>query len=370
MLLGGCAADDLAPDTLASDEQELARARRASLGVFVMDNVSTRNAIVAYRRGADGSLAPGGTFPTGGLGSGAGLGSQNALILSPDGKSLYAVNAGSAEISVFDVLRDVLVLRDIVPSGGQAPLSLTVSEDLLYVLNAGSEDAAANITGFRIDRGTLTPIPRSARPLSAASVGPAQIEFNPAGDVIVVTEKDTSNLTTYRVRHDGTVSRPIVTPSYGETPFGFSFDEDGVLIVSEAFGGAEGASALSSYRLSERGVPVVISGSVPTEQTAACWIAISRDSQFAYTTNTGSGTISGYSIADDGTIERFGDGGATATPGAGPIDLDFTAGGRLLYVLNAGDASIAALRMRQDGGLQLLFEVAGQSPSSVGIAAR
>lgn len=387
LLVSGCAADSLTGEEAGelgvdppavdppgeggdTERQGLFWPGNPALGVFVMDNVAARNAVVAFRRAYDGSLSPGGTFPTGGLGSGAGLGSQNALILDEEGRWLYAVNAGSGEISSFEVRRNFLVLRDIVPSGGEMPISLTVHDGLLYVLNAGTEATPGNITGFSASEGSLAPIPDSTRPLSAPAAGPAQVQFNPEGDVIVVTEKATNHLTTYRVAGDGNAGHPVVTPSHGETPFGFSFDDAGILIVSEAFGGGDGASAVSSYYLADDGTPHVVSGSVPTEQTAACWIAISEDGRYAYTTNTGSDSISGYSIADGGTIERFRDGGVTATPGDGPIDMDFTRSGRLLYVLNGGSASITTLRQRSGGGLEQVFDVAGLAPSSVGIAAR
>ena len=40
---------------------------------------------------------------TGGLGTGAGLGSQGALAFSDNGRWLFAVNAGSNDISAFAV---------------------------------------------------------------------------------------------------------------------------------------------------------------------------------------------------------------------------------------------------------------------------
>src|SRR5690242_1579554 len=48
--------------------------------VYALTNAVDGNAVFVYARGADGSLTPAGSFPTGGAGSGAGLGSQNAVI--------------------------------------------------------------------------------------------------------------------------------------------------------------------------------------------------------------------------------------------------------------------------------------------------
>ena len=52
-----------------------------------------------------------------------------------------------------------------------------------------------------------------------------------------MTEKATNLIVTYEVRR-GYASGPNAQPSAGQTPFGFAFDRRGLLIVSEAFGGA------------------------------------------------------------------------------------------------------------------------------------
>ncbi|MFN7929020.1 MAG: hypothetical protein U0Y68_13950 [Blastocatellia bacterium] len=97
-----------------------------------------------------------GSFPTGGAGSGGGLGNQGGLILSSNHKWLFAVNAGSNEISVFQVTQRGITLRDIVPSSGIRPVSLTFYRGLFYVLNAGSD----SIAGFTLGRdGDLHPLP-------------------------------------------------------------------------------------------------------------------------------------------------------------------------------------------------------------------
>ena len=115
---------------------------------------------------------------TGGRGTGSGLGSQGALVLSANGRWLFAVNAGSNDISVFEVRGDVLKRTDRIASGGEQPISLTVHDDLVYVLNAGG---SGNISGFRLrDNGKLSVLQGSTRALSNGGVGPAPA---PTGDV-------------------------------------------------------------------------------------------------------------------------------------------------------------------------------------------
>jgi len=74
--------------------------------VYTETNASTGNAILAYARSDDGVLSWLGTYPTHGLGTGAGLGTQGEVILAGGGKWLLAVNAGSNDISMFRVAWD------------------------------------------------------------------------------------------------------------------------------------------------------------------------------------------------------------------------------------------------------------------------
>src|SRR5215471_18212276 len=118
--------------------------------VYVLSNQPSQNAVIVFHRNADGTLQPGGSFPTGGSGIGSGpnpLNSQGSLILSGDNRLLFAVNAGSDSITAFAVAGDALALLQTVPSAGTQPVSLTNYHDLVYVLNAG---ASPSISGFRI----------------------------------------------------------------------------------------------------------------------------------------------------------------------------------------------------------------------------
>jgi hypothetical protein len=122
------------------------------------------NAIVVFRRAPDGHLTAAGEFSTGGAGDPVAippdpptnpLASQGALVFGASNQLLFAVNAGSNQISVLRVRRTGLDLVDLADSGGVRPISLTVHNDLLYVLNEG---ATPNMTGFTIaGDGTLTP---------------------------------------------------------------------------------------------------------------------------------------------------------------------------------------------------------------------
>jgi 6-phosphogluconolactonase (cycloisomerase 2 family) len=349
---------------------------QAQIGeVYVMTN-QTANAIAAFRRAPNGRLIATGTVSTGGAGNPVApppgaptdpLSSQGSLFLHGD--FLFAVNAGSNEISVLELghIRPRLVHK--VSSGGTRPISLTVHGDRLYVLNEGG---TPNITGFTFDdRGRLSPLSNSTRPLSgAAMVDPAQVSFSPDGELLVVTEKNTNIIDVYTVGADGRATGAMVRQSNGPTPFGFAFADRATLIVSEAFGGMPNQSAVSSYRADASANLNVVSGSVPDTQTAACWIAIGNDGRHVFTTNTMSGTVSSYDLRRDGVLSLLNPIAANLGATSSPIDMALEKDGRHLYVHAAGSRAIVLFRLERDGQL-VPVSTAGRLPlGAQGIAAR
>ena len=335
--------------------------------VYTLTNAASGNAVAVFERSANGLLTPDGSVSTGGRGTGAGLGSQGALVLDHD--RLFAVNAGSNTISSLEVDNgNDVELEDVASSRGVRPISLTVHGSILYVLNAGDATTPANITGFLVFGGELIPLPGSSRPLSTAAPYPAQIEFTPDGRVLVVTEKATNRITTYRVFF-GFASGPFAQPSAGQTPFGFAFDPRGRLIASEAFGGATDASVLSSYQVSRSGAISAIDPNVATTETAACWVVVTKNGRFTYTTNTGSNSISGYAISRDGDLTLLDPDGKTAVTGATPTDAALSRSSRFLYELSAGAGEIGGYAVNSDGSLDPLGAIDGLPEGVVGLAA-
>lgn len=334
--------------------------------VYIETNSSTDNQVQVYSHGFDGALSLLASFSTGGYGTGAGLGSQGAVVMSDNGRFLYAVDAGSNDLAVFAVSGRGLRRIGRYGTGGTMPISVTAKQDLVYVVNAGG---AGNIAGLRSRAdGRLDPISSSFRTLSGEGVGPAQIQFSPQGDLLVVTEKGTNTIDTWPI-HNGRPGALVTSTSSGATPFGFDFDTRGHLIVSEAAGGAAGASSASSYRPFQ-GHWSPISASAPTHQTAACWLAVSPNGRFAYTANAGSGTISGFSISRDGGLTLLMPNGLSGDTGSGshPVDMGFNRSGRFLYVLANGNGSIAEFRVSEDGSLTPIGTVTGLPLSAQGLA--
>ena len=335
--------------------------------VFTSTNAVAGNELLVYSAGKNGQLTLQTRVATQGAGTGTGLGNQGSVTLSGDGRHLFVVNALSNTVSTFAIGRNRLTLQSTVDSGGLRPISVTEHDGVVYVLNA---NGAGNIAGFRNAQGVLTPLAGSSRPLSAATgTGSAQVGFSPDGEVLLVTEKGTNKLSSYRVRDDGTTDAPVVTASAGVTPFGFAFDRRGHALVSEAFGGAVNASAVSSYGFGvpTPASPAVISASVGTTQTAACWVVVTPNGRYAYVTNTASGTISSYAVQKSGKLTLAQ--AVAATAGAGPIDAALSASGGHLFVLNSGSRTISSFSVAKDGSLANPGSVSGLPVDANGLAA-
>ncbi len=335
--------------------------------VAVASNEASANAVLVYARHADGSLEGPRSYPTGGAGTGAGVGNQGGLTLSGDRRFLLAVNPGSNDVTVFGIGGSTLSRIGHTASGGQRPISVTEHAGVVYVLNAGGTE---NITGFRLGAdGSLTPIAGAVQPLSGTGVAPAQVSFSPDGSHLVVTEKGTNLITVYNVDGIGVAGPPQAQASSGATPFGFAFDPRGRLVVSEAFGGAPDASAVSSYAVRPNGTLQVRSGTVGTTETAACWVAITPDGRYAYVTNTGSSSVTGYRLNGDAALSILTTTGATGHTGATPIDLAITPDGRRLYTLDSGSHQLSRFGIRPDGRLEAGPATSGLPPAASGMVA-
>lgn len=332
--------------------------------VFTLENPAGKNAVLMFHRDGDGRLEEVGSFRTGGHGTGQGLGSQGALAIE-DGY-LYAVNPGDATLSSLAIGTDQLQVVDVVHTGGDMPTSVTVRDGRAYVLNASG---AGSVRGFAVTDGLLKPIAGAFAALSGADpTAPAQVGLTPDGSTLIVTERATNQIVTYDVRADGSLGAPNIVASEGDTPFGFDFTSSGFLLVSEAFGGAPGASAVSSYDVLGGGGLMTLSASVPNGQAAACWVEIVGD-RFAYTTNTGSNNISGYDVAADGSLTLFGGDGVVADLGddQGPIDMALSDDEAYLYVINAAGDEIRGFEVQSDGSLSDLNTTVAVPETAVGL---
>jgi DNA-binding beta-propeller fold protein YncE len=341
---------------------------KSSGAVFVMTNDAYTNEVISFLRGPEGQLLRGGQFYTGGRGSGGvndPLQSQGALTLSQDGSALFAVNAGSGTVSVFGVHGANLQLIDQENSGGSEPLAVAQHGNLVYVLNGA---AAGTVVGFRWNGRKLTAFPNASSFLSGTSAGGSSITISPDGRKVAVTERLTNDIDTFNINADGTLTPIVIQKDPAPGTFAAVFASDGALIVAEV--GAPGGSddsTVSSYSILANGTLSVSSLAVPTLGAADCWDAVSPNGKWAYVSNAGSDTISGYNIGVKGVLTPIEASVVVGTLPAGSNNHEITVSsdGLYLYSLDSAEGTIGVFAIQSNGSLTYLG-VTGGLPEAVG----
>jgi 6-phosphogluconolactonase len=367
--------------------------------VYTETNDPAGNSVVVFDRAANGTLTKRESVSTGGNGShqevGCGpdcpiLDSTNAVVVSDNGRLVFAVNAGSNTVSSFRETGAGLKQVDQAASGGTMPESLALHGDLLYVLNVATQNAngtTGNIYGYRFNpSGKLTPV-GSSQPLANAAPGDRSFDaraigFDPTGSVIVVTEifgdfmtGPPGKIDTFVVGEDGKAGPAIEHPSSDVAPFGFAFDNAGHLIVSNIHD-PNGLGTVSTYELTSSGGLTPID-TKPSGGALPCWVVVSNDGRYVYVVNTGAGPptlINSFGLSSSGSLTPL-------SPPAGPQPGDFlrtdaalSSDGAFLYVLAPGfgppgtsASHIEAYRLNSDGSMT--FVAATPADANLGVGA-
>jgi 6-phosphogluconolactonase (cycloisomerase 2 family) len=337
--------------------------------VFVMTNDAKSNEVIAYERTAYGTLQTARRYRTEGRGSGGlvdPLASQGSLSLSTDRAWLFATNAGSGTLSAFRVDGAQLFLTDKISTEGSEPNSVAQFGRLVYVLNAAG---SSSVVGFNLDGGHLSRIADSIRYLSGTAVGPGSVAFSPDGRYLVVTEKATPAIDVFKVLSDGTLSPVKVNKAVGPGTFSALFAPNGTLIVAETgVAGATDGSTISSYAIQTDGTLKAISASVPTLGAATCWDVVTDKGRFVYTSNAGTGSLSGFSIGATGTLDPV-PGTVVGTNPTGSTNIDMAASpdGSFLYTLNTATGKIGEFAIDSRSGSLTNLGTQGQLPASAGL---
>ena len=332
--------------------------------VYIQSNDADKNTIINFAQShEDGSLTLEETVMTGGKGAGKALGSEGAVALNKNHTWLLAVNAGSNSISSFSVDEEGdLELKDTKSSEGKFPVSVCIYGDLVYVVNSDSWD----IAGFTLQSdGRLHYITGSHQKLSAPGAAPAQIAFSPDGHSVVVTEKLTNTISTFKLSSAGAAGAGIFTPSVGKEPFGFDFSRNMYMVVSNAAAGTPNKSSCTSYGGLPH--PSAINGAIPNFQTAACWVSASKYGRFAYVANTGSNTIVTYYVASSGDI--FFLPWTIMQTGKAPSDLRVSGDNKYVYCINSESHTIGKFKRTFFGILINIGHVSNIPAHAAGMAA-
>ena len=340
---------------------------RVEHAVFVQTNDLAGNAVIAYARNDDGSLKRLQTYSTGGLGgteTGAvadPLASQGGLTYDAKHGLLFAVNAGSDTFTVFRVRGGDLRRLDVISSRGHLPTSISVSGEVVYVLNAGYE---GSISGFRIKGGShVVPIADSTRTLGLGNPAtpfflksPSQVAITPDRSAVIIPTKTGNTLEVFPLSHEGVpAAAAVINPSTAPVPFSVVFDAAGRALVTEASG------SQSSYVVNADGTLSLVSR-VANGQKAGCWSVVAKG--YIYDSNSGSNSITGYSEDASGHLALLNETGVTATTDAAPVDMAVSGDEGYLYQQATVAGTIDIYSVNNDGSLTRVGTVTGFTPDN------
>jgi 6-phosphogluconolactonase len=307
--------------------------------VYVNDNTTGVNTIAGFARHADASLTPlaDAPFVAGGAGAGSSLASQGALQITADGKFVVAVDAGSNQVSVLRVENDgslKLLPGRVVSSGGTLPVSVAIHDNLVYVANAGPTNS--NYTGFTLSpSGHLAPIPGSTISLPNGSQ-PGDVSFNSTGTNLIGARVGTSLIDSFSVGSNGLLTAAPTSPIAAQAtgPFGSEFNpaDPSQLFVSNAHQGA-GQGSVSTFIAAGDGTLSAVSPTPSANgQSGTCWVDVNSSGTALFAVNTGSGTVSSYSVGSNGALTLAGNTPVSSQAGVGAVDLRLGPAGKTLWV--------------------------------------
>jgi 6-phosphogluconolactonase (cycloisomerase 2 family) len=364
--LAFCGLETLESRQLMSVSPDLQHA--ASFVYTETDNSNPgQNAVIAYRQNSDGQLTQIGSFNTGGTGVANPEGllgpddSNNEVIASPNGRLLFAVNQGSNSVAVFRVHRDgslSLVNDTAVSSGGTEPVSLSIADGRLYVVNRGNEvqgqtgTIAPTITVFKIrpdgvltqDAADTTTLPLGLSPSQLQISSTSRLAFldtftpPPLNNVTDANEVLPFQIAAHGALvpvSSGGVGAPVTPPLL----LGLAQDPNANII----YAGLTGANQVGVFTFDGAGNLTLV-GTVPVQGSGPCWALVSPNGKLLYTVDTGTNSIGVFSLANPlqpVQIQEFVLGGPQNSTGSSTAarettDFEFalSPSGNTLYVID------------------------------------
>ena len=326
-----------------------------------------QNAVIAYQRSASGTVTEIGTFKTGGTGLADPQGllgpadSDKEVIASPDGNFLFAVNEGSNSVAAFRVESDGsldLIGNRAIGSGGTEPVSLSIDNDRLYVVNRGDElqgqpgAIAPSITVFNIGgNGVLTQNVAATTTLPVG-LSPSQILISPTSNLAFVDTftppplnnvTDANEVLPFRIEANGKLdpvsSGGVAAPVTPPLLLGLAQNPTQPIIYS----GLTGAGQIGVFTFDKAG-DLTLVDTVATQGNGPCWELVSPDGKYLYSVDTGSDSVGVFSLANPlhpTQIQEFTLSGPTnptnnssAPSQTAPLEFALDPSGKELYVIN------------------------------------
>jgi 6-phosphogluconolactonase (cycloisomerase 2 family) len=405
-------------------------------GHLYMQTNEKRNFLVHYRRSGTGRLKEVERAATGGAGSGVfkpisgqesapnSFEGAGSVIVTADRRFLFTTNGGDNSVSSFDLQEDGrLTLLDVKPTGnvvhGKSGTAKSLthnpsSNTLLVVHSFGpdhvrlmSVDGKGKLTSRpeaytvntrdKTDRvatmGVLSPNGKFFLVGTTFDQSPIRTGAYPDGSpiiwvrgpdgtfkVIASNAPDPDGLVIFAVEGKGTLGRPSFQDAGGASPFYIAFlhERPNTFVIGYAVSNGVAIANINEDGMIRAGrlVQIDTSAGRPSE---LCWLAVSPDNQFIFTTNFGYSNISSFrldgdklSIAKDPACPKVsGDGTFRAINGtvsSGPSDSWMTPDGAHLYQIYGNASKLVGYATQTDGSLMEVTSVEIPYNSPQGLA--
>jgi 6-phosphogluconolactonase (cycloisomerase 2 family) len=345
--------------------------------LYTVTNRQSANAVIGMKILANGGLEflPGSPYLTGGKGSRSSQ-SQNGVWIHRD--LLFAVDFGSDSFTIFRRAADGTLDRlhaGPVPSQGTAPCSLSVSGEILYVVNqhirSSGGKAEPNLSVFALSGDDVRHLPGSSFKLRRGE-SPTQAIANPQGTVLAIPSVRArgSLLHAYAIDPAAAGKAGLLT-EFENSPFGITDTGYGFGSVWKADGktffmtNAIGAGSVVRLTV-DAGSRQITEKARFTTPGNACWSALSRDGKRLYVANLLSLLV--FDVAGGG-LTQLQSLDVKDVPNPVLRDLILGPGGRFLYAIEQRKRRILTYAVGKDGRVTLQGELALKVPGyTLGLA--
>ncbi len=290
-----------------------------------------------------------------------------SIITSP--RYAYVANAGDGTLSQYTISSNgtLTAMTLATVAAGTTPHSVTVdpSGKYVYVANSGSNNLSQYTIGTD---GTLTAM---ATATVAAGTTPYSVTVDPSGKYVYVANSGSNNVSQYTIGTGGALTAmTTATVAAGTTPYSVSVDPSGKYV----YVANSGSNNLSQYTIGTGGAltamtpATIVAGTNPYSITVAVGTS---GQEYAYvananSTNTGTSSISEYTVGSSGVLTAL----TTITAGTNPVSVTVDNSGQYIYVANYGSNNVSQYTIGSGGVLTAMATAtvaAGTSPYSITI---
>ena len=255
--------------------------------------------------------------------------------------------------------------------GGLGTIGGEGTTAVVYVANSGSN----NVSGYTINpsTGALAAIPGS--PFGNVSA-PSAVAVSSNGFFTYAANRQANNVTAFRVGTNGALLLGESTPAapnpapVGTAPRALAISQDSrFLYVANS-----GSDSVTVFSIGTAGIltrvpptpanpnPVAAGGSSPIA------LATSPTGRFVYVANSTSNTVTAFQIETSGLLTQVPPAGPGTNPisvsGTGPTALAMSSNGQFLYVTNGASNTVTAFQIATSG-LLTLVPPTGSNPNPV-----